>query len=76
MLLRGIADPNHPVSAEMRYERWREFSGVRFPTHRVNYHSGVNRGDVTTEIIQVNAGLELKELATKPAGFAPEIPRR
>jgi hypothetical protein len=72
----SLADPDHPVPAEMHYERWREFSGVRFPTHRVNYHSGVNRGEVTTEIVQVNAGLKPKELATKPADFSPEIPRR
>jgi hypothetical protein len=72
----SLADPDHPVPAEMHYERWREFSGVRFPTHRVNYHSGVNRGEVTTEIIQVNAGLKPKELTTKPADFSPEIPRR
>ncbi len=72
----SLADPDHPVAAEMRYGRWRKFSGVRFPTHRVNYHSGVNRGEVTSEIIQVNAGLKPKELATKPADFAPEIPRR
>jgi hypothetical protein len=72
----SLADPDHPVPAEMHYEGWKEFSGVRFPTHRVNYHSGVNRGEVTTETIRVNSGLVPKDLAAKPADFAPEIPRR
>jgi hypothetical protein len=72
----SLADPDHPVPAEMRYEQWSEFSGIQFPTHRVNYHTGVNRGEVTTEIIRINTGLDRQELATKPAGFAPEIPRR
>jgi len=72
----SLADPDHPVPAEMRYGEWREFAGMRFPTHRVNYHSGVNRGEVRTETIHVNAGLKPKDLATKPADFAPDIPRR
>ena len=36
----SLADSDGPVQAEMRYEEWRDVSGVRFPTHRVNYHSG------------------------------------
>jgi hypothetical protein len=72
----SLADPNRPVAAEMRYEAWKEVSSVRFSTHRVNYHSGVKRGEVTTEAIRVNAGLRPRELAAKPAGMAPDIPRR
>lgn len=72
----SLADPDRPVPAEMRYDGWREISGVRFPTHRVNYHSGVKRGEVTTEAILVNVGLRPRDLAAKPAGFAPDIPRR
>jgi len=69
----SLADPNRPVPAEMRYDGWKEVSGVRFPIHRVNYHSGVKRGEVTTEDIRVNAGLRKENLAAKPADFAPEI---
>lgn len=72
----SLADPDRPVPAEMRYDGWKEFAGVRFPTQRVNYHSGVNRGEVRTESIHINAGLDPKDLAAKPAGFAPDIPRR
>jgi hypothetical protein len=72
----SLADPNRPVQAEMRYDGWKEFSGVRFPTHRVNYHSGVNRGEVTTEDIRINSGLRQQDLAAKPADFAPDISRR
>jgi hypothetical protein len=72
----SLADPDHPVPAEMRYDGWRDVSGVRFPTRRINYHSGVKRGEVTTQDIRVNVGLRLQELAAKPADFAPDISRR
>jgi hypothetical protein len=72
----SLADPDRPVPSEMRYQGWREITGVRFPTRRVNYHSGVKRGEVTTEDIRVNVGLRPQDLAAKPAGFAPDIPRR
>jgi hypothetical protein len=72
----SLADPDRPVPAEMRYDRWREIAGVRFPTHRVNYHSGVKRGEVTTADIRVNVGLRPQDLAAKPADFAPDVPRR
>jgi hypothetical protein len=69
----SLADPNRPVPAEMRYEEWREVSGVRFPTHRVNSLSGLKRGEVTTSDIRVNVGLRKEDLAVKPADFAPQI---
>jgi hypothetical protein len=72
----SLAEPDRQVAAEMRYEGWREISGVRFPTHRVNYLSGVKRGEVTTAAIHVNVGLRPQELAAKPANFAPDIPHR
>jgi hypothetical protein len=72
----SLADPDHPVPSEMRYEGWKEIAGVRFATHRVNYHSGVKRGEVTTEDIRVNIGLRPQDLAAKPADFAPDISRR
>jgi hypothetical protein len=72
----SLADPDHPVPAEMRYEGWKQISGVRFPTRRVNFHSGVKRGEVTTEDVRVNVGLRPQDLALKPADFAPDIPSR
>jgi hypothetical protein len=69
----SLADPDHPAPSEMRYEQWKEVSGVRFPTHRVKYQSGLKRGEVTTSDIRVNAGLRLEDLSAKPAGFAPDI---
>jgi hypothetical protein len=72
----SLSDPNRPVPAEMRYEGWKEVSGLRFPTHRVNYQSGVKRGEVTTGDIRLNVGLRQQDLATKPADFAPDIPKR
>jgi hypothetical protein len=72
----SLADPDRPVPAEMRYEGWTEVAGVRFPTHRVNYQSGMKRGEVTTADIRVNIGLRQQDLAAKPADFAPDIPGR
>jgi len=69
----SLADPDHPVPGEMRYEEWRQTSGIRFPTHRVNYLSGLKRGEVTTSDIRVNAGLQPKDLAAKPADSAPDL---
>ena len=71
----SLADPDRPVPSEMRFEEWREISGVRFPTHRVNFLSGVKRGEVTTGDIRINVGLRPQDLAAKPADFAPDIPR-
>jgi hypothetical protein len=71
----SLADPDRPVPAEIRYSGWKLFSGVRFPSRRVNYHSGIKRGEVVTEMIQVNAGLDAGALGTKPRDFAPDIPR-
>jgi len=70
----SLAAPDRPVPRELRYGEWKETSGVRFPTQRANYLSGVNRGEVTTESIRVNVGLRPEELAAKPADFAPDIP--
>jgi hypothetical protein len=70
----SLADPNRPVPSEMHYEEWKEISGVRFPIHRVNYLSGLKRGEATTEALHVNAGLRPLDLAAKPPDFAPQIP--
>jgi hypothetical protein len=70
----SLADPSHPVPAEMRYDDWKQIEGVQFATHRVNYHSGLKRGEVFTEAINVNVGLEPARLAAKPVDGAPDIP--
>jgi hypothetical protein len=73
----SLADPDHLVSSEMRYEGWREVSGVEFPQRRANYHGGVKLAEMMTEgLIRVNAGLKPQDLAAKPADDAPDIPSR
>jgi len=72
----SLADPDRPVAAEMRFSAWKDVSGMRWPTQRTNYHSGVKRGEVITEMIRTNVGLRQEDLAQKPADFAPDIPRR
>jgi len=71
----SLADPDHPVPAEIRYEAWWAVSGIRFPMRRVNYHSVVKRGETSTEDIRVNVGLKSTTLAAKPIDFAPELRR-
>jgi hypothetical protein len=72
----SLADPDHPVPAEMHYEDWKTISGVQFPMRRVNFHSGLKRGEVTTTDLRINAGLRAADLAAKPADFAPDFRRR
>jgi hypothetical protein len=72
----SLADPDRPVPAEMRYQGWKEISGVRFATHRLNYLSGVKRGELTSEVILVNAGLRNQDLEAQPTDFAPNLPLR
>jgi hypothetical protein len=70
----SLANPDRPVQAEMRYEAWTEVAGVRFPTKRANYHSGVKLGEINEAVIRVNAGLTPQKLAAKPRDFVPDIP--
>jgi hypothetical protein len=60
----------------MRYDGWKEISGVRFSTHRVSYLSGLKRGEITAADVHVNAGLKAPDLAAKPSDFAPQLPGR
>ena len=71
----SLADPNHPVPAETLIEEWTEVAGIRFPTQRANYHSGVKLAELKTEpTIRINMGLKPGDLAAKPANFVPDIP--
>ena len=73
----SLADPNQPVPAEIRFEKWNVFDGIHFPTKRTNYHSGAKLAEAVTQgPIRINHGLRLEELATKLADFAPIIPKR
>jgi hypothetical protein len=73
----SLANPDQPAPAEMRIEGWTEVAGVHFTTKRANYHNGVKLAEMTEEeAIRVNASLTLKELAARPADFAPDMPSR
>jgi hypothetical protein len=69
----SLADPDHPASAELRYEGWTKVSGVRVPAQRANYHNGVKMGEIINETVRVNSGLTPQQLAAEPAGDAPDI---
>jgi hypothetical protein len=70
----SLADPDHPVPSEMHSGGWTEVAGVRFPTQRTNYHSGVKMAEEKSGIIRINTGLKPENLAAKPADSAPDIP--
>jgi hypothetical protein len=72
----SLANPDHPVHAEMRYEAWTTAGGVRFPTKRANYHDGLKLGAITDAVIRVNTGLSAEKLAAKPVDLAPDLPPR
>ena len=69
----SLADPDRPVPSETRFEEWRSASGVRFPTRRVSFLSGVKRGEVRMGDIRLDAGLRPQDLAAQPADFAPDL---
>jgi hypothetical protein len=65
----SLADPDRPAPEETRYADWKEFSGIRFPAHKVKYIGGVNRGETRTETIRVNSRPE----APGPRGEAGRL---
>jgi hypothetical protein len=71
----SLANPDRPVPREMHYEAWTTVAGVRFPTKRVNYLSGLKLGEITGSAIRVNVGLTPAQLGGKPADFMPDVPR-
>ena len=71
----SLADADGAVPGEMRFEGWRELSGVRFPPQS-ELSNGMKRGEVTMSDIRLNVGLRKLDLEAKPADFAPEIPSR
>ncbi|HEX7051739.1 MAG TPA: hypothetical protein VF188_16155 [Longimicrobiales bacterium] len=71
----SLADPDHPVRAELHYEAWTTVAGIRFPTRRINYHEGLKLGEITDAAIRINIGLTPQQLGAKPADFMPDVPR-
>lgn len=72
----SLADPNHPVPSETRFEEWTTVQGVRFPSRVIVLHNGVRLADIRTESIDINRGLTCAALAKRPAGDSPEMGRK
>jgi hypothetical protein len=71
----SLANPDRPVPAELHYEAWTTVAGVRIPTRRINYLSGLKLGEITDAEIRVNVGLTSAQLAAVPSDFMPEVAR-
>lgn len=71
----SLANPDHPVQREMHYEAWTTVAGIRFPTRRVNYLSGLKLGEITGSAIRINVGLTPQQLGERPPDFMPDVPR-
>jgi len=71
----AVANPHRPVQREMHYEAWTSVAGIRFPTRRVNYLSGLKLGEFTGSAIRINLGLTPERLGQQPSDFMPDVPR-
>jgi hypothetical protein len=67
------SDPNHPVSAYTLLDEWRTINGVKLPGHIRNFHEGKMLAQINIEATQVNRGLKLRALSTKPPDLKPVI---
>jgi hypothetical protein len=69
----SLADPAHPVPSETRFEEWEVVHGVRFARQASILRGGVRLARFTLERLELNRGLDVKDLARKPADLKPEL---
>jgi len=67
----SLAEPDHPVPATMRFDRWKRVQGVMFATRRRNFHSGDLLADITSTDVKLNSGMKVQDLALKPSDLKP-----
>lgn len=67
----SLADPDHPVSSETRFEGWHPVNGIKFPSRIINIHDGKRLADITVEETRLNRRLEQTDLARKPKDGKP-----
>jgi hypothetical protein len=72
-LSQSLADPAHPVTSEMRFEKWETVGGVKFPSQRANFHDGARMAALTTEFLELNTNIKISDLAAKPANLKPVL---
>lgn len=67
----SLADPDHPVSSETRFEGWHSVDGINFPSRIINIHEGKRLADIAVEEIRLNRGLKQSDLGRKPQDGKP-----
>jgi hypothetical protein len=68
----SFADTIHPVTGQsLQFDQWESSGGVKFPRHRINFHSGQKVAEIWTDKVVINAGMKSAELAVKPTDSKP-----
>ena len=66
------ADTGHPVTGQaLQFDQWESSGGVKWPRHRINFHSRQKVAEIWTDKLVINRGMKSGELAIKPADSKP-----
>jgi hypothetical protein len=67
----SLSDPNHPVTRETKFERWRSVAGVKFPYLISKFQGGTKVAEIAVEQIKLNRGLRVADFSIKPHDQKP-----
>ena len=67
----SLADPDHPVASETRFEHWHEVGGMKVAGRIIKFHDGKKVAEITVEKTSRNSGLKPADLAVKPPDLKP-----
>jgi hypothetical protein len=70
----SLADPEHPVASETRFEQWHDEGGRKVAGRIIKFHAGKKVAEITVEKTTLNSGLKPADLAAKPPDLKPVIP--
>ena len=56
------------IRQRLEYIGWQTVDGIKWPHKLLNFHDDVKLAEITTSAIEINSGLDVRELARKPPG--------
>lgn len=71
----SLADPDHPVASETRFEQWHDVDGRKVAGRIIKFHAGKKVAEITLEKTIQNTGMKPADLAIKPPDLNPVIPQ-